>query len=47
MAKGSKVTCEITNTRDLAELKLLKKVTGDNGDKAPGDWDLTATAAAP
>ncbi len=47
LATGSKVTCEITNTRDLADLKLLKKVKGDNGDKAPGDWDLTATAAAP
>ena len=47
LAKGSKVTCEITNKRDLADLKLLKKVKGDNGDKAPGDWDLTATAAAP
>ncbi len=45
--KNAEVTCEITNTRDAAELKLLKKVTGDNGDKAPGDWDLTATAAAP
>ena len=45
--KNAEVTCEITNTRDAAELKLLKKVKGDNGDKAPGDWDLTATAAAP
>ena len=47
VAKGGEATCEITNTRDLAELKLVKKVTGDNGDKAPGAWDLTAAAAAP
>ncbi|MBK6761962.1 MAG: hypothetical protein IPG68_01165 [Micrococcales bacterium] len=45
--KGDKVTCEITNDRDLGELKLVKKVTGDNGDKAPADWDLSAAAAAP
>ncbi|MBK6761959.1 MAG: VWA domain-containing protein [Micrococcales bacterium] len=47
LTKGAEVTCEITNTRNLAELKLVKKVTGDNGDKAPGAWDLTAAAAAP
>ena len=38
--KGDKVTCEITNDRDLGELKLVKKVTGDNNAKAPADWDL-------
>ena len=47
LAKGSKVTCEVTNTRDTADLKLVKKVTGDNNAKAPGDWDLSADAAAP
>ena len=47
VAKNQKVLCEITNDRDLAELKLVKKVKGDNGDKAPGDWDLSADAAAP
>ena len=45
--KGQQVTCELTNTRDTAELKLVKKVKGDNNAKNPGDWDLSADAAAP
>ena len=47
LKKGDKVTCELTNKRDLGELKLVKKVTGDNNAKTPGDWDLSADAAAP
>ena len=47
LTAGDAVTCEITNTHNTAELKLQKAVTGDNGAKGPGDWNLTATAAAP
>jgi hypothetical protein len=39
------VTCEITNDRDTAELKLVKKVTG--GNQLPNDWTLAADATAP
>ncbi len=44
VAKNGEVTCEITNTRDLAQLKLVKQVEGKNN---PDDWTLTAKAAAP
>ncbi|MBK6761963.1 MAG: hypothetical protein IPG68_01170 [Micrococcales bacterium] len=44
---GAKVTCEITNDRNTAELKLVKKVTGDNDAKGPNDWTLSADATAP
>ncbi len=47
VAKNTKVTCELTNTRDTAQLKLVKKVTGDNNAQSPGDWDLSADAAVP
>ncbi|TXH40255.1 MAG: hypothetical protein E6Q90_14505 [Actinobacteria bacterium] len=40
---GEKVTCTIVNTRDLAELKLVKQVEGASADS----WTLTAKAAAP
>ena len=43
--KGDQVTCEITNDRDTAELKLVKKV--DGGNQVPDDWTLAADAAAP
>jgi uncharacterized repeat protein (TIGR01451 family)/LPXTG-motif cell wall-anchored protein len=39
---GGQVTCEITNTRNAAQLKLVKKVVGV--DPADADeWDLSAT----
>ena len=39
---GGQVTCEITNTRNTAQLKLVKKVVGV--DPADADeWDLSAT----
>ena len=41
--KGTKTRCTITNTRDLAELKLVKQVDGAD----PDSWTLTAQAAAP
>ena len=40
--EGGKVTCEITNTRDLAKLKLVKQVEGLNN---ADDWTLTAKAS--
>ena len=39
---GEQVTCTITNTRDTAELRLVKQVEGKN---SPNDWTLTAKAA--
>ena len=45
LTAGDKVSCEITNTRDTAQLSLEKKVSG--GDKNPVDWTLKAEAAAP
>ena len=39
------MTCEITNDRNTAELKLVKKV--DGGSAKADDWTLTAKAAAP
>ncbi len=44
LAKGAKVTCEITNTRDAAQLLLVKKVSG--GTSVAGDWTMTATDGA-
>ncbi|MBK6761965.1 MAG: VWA domain-containing protein [Micrococcales bacterium] len=45
VAKNAQVTCEITNTRDLAKLAVVKKV--DGGASVPADWKLSAIAAAP
>ncbi|MEI2643981.1 MAG: hypothetical protein V9G10_17170 [Candidatus Nanopelagicales bacterium] len=39
------MTCTIVNTRDLAQLKLVKKV--DGGKAAADEFTLTAKAAAP
>ncbi|MBK6761964.1 MAG: hypothetical protein IPG68_01175 [Micrococcales bacterium] len=36
VAKNGEVTCEITNTRDLAKLAVVKKV--DGGASVPADW---------
>lgn len=44
LESGDDVTCTITNTRDTAELRLVKQVSGSND---PNDWTLTAQAAAP
>ena len=41
--KGTKTQCTIANTRDLAELKLVKQVEGAD----PNAWTLTAQAPAP
>lgn len=41
--KGTKTECTIANTRNLAQLKLVKQVEGAN----PDSWTLTAQAAAP
>ena len=38
---GGQVTCEITNTRNTAQLKLVKKVVGVNP-ADPDLWDLSA-----
>jgi hypothetical protein len=45
VAKNGEVTCEITNTRDLAKLAVVKKVEG--GASVPADFKLSAKAAAP
>ena len=45
VGKNAQVTCEITNTRDLAKLAVVKKV--DGGASVPADWKLSAIAAAP
>ena len=44
LAKGAKATCTITNTRDTAQLLLVKKVSG--GSSVAGDWTMTATDGA-
>ena len=41
--KGTKTECTIANTRNLAQLKLVKQVDGAD----PDSWTLTAQAAAP
>ncbi len=42
LTKGANATCKITNTRDTAELLLVKQVVGfDPAD--PDQWDLSAT----
>ena len=41
-------TAQFTScAQPTGELRLKKVVTGDNGANGPGDWNLTATAAAP
>ena len=44
LEKGDNIVCTIINTRDLAELKLIKQVEGKDD---PNDWTLTAKAEAP
>ena len=41
--KGTKTECTIANSRNLAQLKLVKQVDGAD----PNTWTLTAQAAAP
>ncbi len=43
--RNAEVTCTVTNSRDLAELKLVKQV--DGGTAVPDDWTLSAEAEAP
>lgn len=40
---GARVVCTIVNTREIAELKLVKQVDGAD----PNGWTLTAKAGAP